>query len=186
MERQDKENQARNLLLIGAAGRNVGKTTLAAALVEKMREWNRPVNAAKIITVERKGAPCPHGGRGCGACSLDSDFVLCREYAHTGGKDTARLLAAGADRVFLLRSLKTALPSAFAALQKENGGLPLIAESNSLRAAVSPALFVMLVRDSPPPKPSALAVMDRADIVVGLPFPVDLPENILKRFLRVR
>jgi hypothetical protein len=159
-----------NLVLIGSTGRNAGKTTLAVALVKKLREQGRPVNAAKVVTAERKGALCPRGGRGCGACALDSDFVLCEEYGAAAGKDTSLLLAAGAGRVFLLRALKQALPAALAALRETAGDALLIAESNSLRTAAKPALFVMLASDEAPPKPSARAVMPAADITLSAPF----------------
>jgi hypothetical protein len=159
----------RNLILIGSTGRNAGKTALAVALIKQLRERRR-VNAAKVITVEEKGALCPRGGTGCGACSLEQDFALCEEHASLTGKDTAQLLRAGANRVFLLRSVKRALPGAFATLCGQAGGELLIAESNSLRTVVRPALFVMLIDGSVPPKPSAQAVLKDADIIVSAPF----------------
>ncbi|MDR1468942.1 MAG: hypothetical protein LBT00_06580 [Spirochaetaceae bacterium] len=173
---------ARNLILIGSTGRNAGKTTLAAALIKKLREQH-PVNAAKIITVERKGALCPRGGTGCGACSLERDFVLGEEHACLTGKDTAQLLMAGANRVFLLRSLKRTLSGAFAALRDQAGSEMLIAESNSLRTVVKPALFVMLTEGGVCPKPSAQAVMKDADLVVSAPFTDNDLARILARIL---
>jgi hypothetical protein len=168
------ENTRHNLVLVGSTGRNAGKTTLAVALIKKLCEQDRPVNAAKVITVERKGALCPRGGEGCGACSLESDYVLCEEYGTAIGKDTSKdtsqLLAAGAKRVFLLRSLKQALPVAFAAMREKTGDALLIVESNSLRTVMKPALFVMLAGCGVPPKPSARAVMQAADITVNTPF----------------
>jgi hypothetical protein len=159
----------RNFILIGSTGRNTGKTTLASALIKKLRERS-PVNAAKIITVERKGALCPRGGVGCGVCSLERDFVLCEEHDCLSGKDTAQLLMAGANRVFLLRSLKSALFGAFAVLRGQTGNKILVAESNSLRTVVKPALFVMLTDGSVRPKFSAQAVMKDADLIISAPF----------------
>jgi hypothetical protein len=178
-----------NLVLIGGTGRNAGKTALAAALIKKLRE-RCPVNAAKIITVARKGALCPREnagrgagcGAGCGACSLEGDFALCEEHAYLTGKDTAQLLMAGANRVFFLRSLKRALPGAFAELRGQAGSGLLIAESNSLRTVVRPALFVMLANSGIPPKPSAQAVMKDADLIVSAPFTQD---DLARVFLRV-
>jgi hypothetical protein len=181
---------ARNLILIGSTGRNAGKTVLATALIKRLRSRRR-VNAAKIITVEEKGALCPRGGAGCGACSLEQDFALCEEHAAlTGkdaeaGKDTAQLLMAGANRVFLLRSLKRALPGAFAALCGQAGSELLIAESNSLRTVARPALFVMLTDGGVPPKPSAQAVLKDADIVVPAPFTENDLAAILARLDRI-
>jgi hypothetical protein len=180
MDRQNRE-KAQNIILIGGTGRNAGKTALATALVRKLRGQDRPVNAAKVVTVERKGSLCPRGGEGCGACSLDSDFVLCEEYEAATGKDTSQLLHAGAGRVFLLRSLKAALPEAFAAMREKAGESLLIVESNSLRTVISPALFVMLVDEGTQPKPSARAVMKDADIIISAPFTDDAPADILAR-----
>jgi hypothetical protein len=168
-----------NLILIGSTGRNAGKTTLAVALIKKLRE-RHPVNAAKVITVEQKGALCPRGGKGCGACSLESDFVLCEEHSQLTGKDTAQLLTAGANRVFLLRSLKSALPGAFAELRDQTGDETLIVESNSLRTVVKPALFVMLA-DGERPKPGAQAVMEAADFIIPAPFTENDLERIFAR-----
>jgi hypothetical protein len=165
----DGKTSPRNLVFIGGTGRNAGKTALAVALVKKLREEGRAVNAAKVVTVERKGALCPRGGEGCGACSLESDFALCEETDTIADKDTSQLLAAGAGRVFLLRSLKRVLPAAFAVMCEKAGDALLVVESNSLRTAVKPDLFVMLV-DGGPPKPSARAVMRDADITVNTPF----------------
>ena len=198
--RKETVETARNLILIGGTGRNLGKTTLAAALIRKLRE-QCPVNAAKIITVEQepeqkqKGTLCPRGGKGCGACSLESDFVLCEErlceehlteHACLTGKDTAQLLMAGANRVFLLRSLKRALSGAFAELRRQAGTPLLIAESNSLRTVVRPALFVMLTDSGlsfkpRAPKPSAQAVMKDADLIVPAPFTEQDLARILAR-----
>jgi hypothetical protein len=171
---------AQNVILIGSTSRNAGKTTLAAALVKKLRE-RCPVNAVKIITVEQKGARCPRGGIGCGACSLERDFALCEEQDGLSGKDTAQLLTAGANRVFLLRSLKTALFSAFTVLCGKAGSGLLIAESNSLRTVVKPAFFVMLTEDGIRPKPSAQAVMKDADLIVPAPFTENDLADILAR-----
>lgn len=175
---------AREVILIGAGGRNAGKTALAAALIRELRGRGCPVNAAKVITVAHKGALCPRGGRGCGACSLESDFALCEERDCATGKDTALLLAAGASRVFLLRSLKEALGAAFFALRTMSGGGPLIVESNSLRTVIHPALFVMLLDEDVPPKPSAQAVMQKADMVVAAPFTEAALREILARIDR--
>jgi hypothetical protein len=181
MDNHSRET-VRNLILIGSTGRNAGKTTLAAALIKKLRERS-PVNAAKIITVDQKGARCPRMGAGfgpdCGACSLEGDFVLCEEQDGLTDKDTAQLLRAGASRVFLLRSLKRALFGAFAALRGQAGSGPLIAESNSLRTVVKPAFFVMLTDGGIRPKPSAQAVMKDADLIVSAPF----TENDIARIL---
>jgi hypothetical protein len=103
---------AKRMILIGSSGRNSGKTTLAVELIRRL-QTQFPLVGLKITSIEKQDALCPRGGSGCGACSLNTPFVICEECQAEGGKDTAQLLAAGADKVFWLRSLRAALPDGF-------------------------------------------------------------------------
>ena len=51
------------MLMIGAAGRNVGNTELACALIRKYSA-ERPVTGIKVTTVTRRDGTCPRGGTG--------------------------------------------------------------------------------------------------------------------------
>jgi hypothetical protein len=164
-----KKIKAPRLVLIGSSGRNSGKTTLAIALIRRLRA--RGIIGLKITSVEKLGALCPRGGEGCGACALDRPFVLCEETQKNSGKDTAELLAAGADKVFWLRCLRDSLADAFDEFQKTIGdGAVIICESNSLRLYVEPGLFIMLHEVSGEMKDSAKKVIPLADIVIRSPF----------------
>ena len=57
-----------NMLLVGAAGRNAGKTEFTCRLIEIFRQEHEII-AAKITAVDRTDGTCPRGGRGCGVCS---------------------------------------------------------------------------------------------------------------------
>jgi hypothetical protein len=174
------------MLLIGSSGRNAGKTSLATALISRW-QGRFPVVALKITTADREGG-CHRGAEGCGVCtSLRADYVLDEETDRSSDKDTAKLLAAGAEQVFWLRSRSFALKAGYAAfLQKlegmENGAL-VICESNSLRELVRPGCFIML-RQEGAMKPSAAKVAPLADINVQSPFDPATLERFISR-LRV-
>ena len=104
------------MLMIGSAGSNVGKTELACAL---LRKFSKKVDiiGIKVTTIKDKDGQCPRGGKGCGVCSsLDGDFNITEETNSESDKDTAKLLAAGASRVFWLRTMQTHLKDAVNAL----------------------------------------------------------------------
>jgi hypothetical protein len=156
------------MLLIGASGKNSGKTTLAG---ECIRQWKdvAPITALKITTVSHRGACCPRGGEGCGACvNIPSEFVLEEETGAAPGKDTARLLQAGARRVFWLRSLRASLEKGFSCfLEQAPEDSLIICESNSLRELVKPGCFIMLHNHrGGAMKPSAAKVAALADLTL--------------------
>jgi hypothetical protein len=168
------------LILIGSTGRNSGKTYLAAKLIRRFN--GTPLTVLKITGIERRNGPCPRGGEGCGACTLDEDFCLDEELSTGGTKDTSLLLAAGAKRVFWLRCLRSAIDRGFAAfLERSGGGGPIICESNSLREALTPAFFIM-IRDSSGKeiKPSAQKVFEKADFILQSPISEENIEELLK------
>ncbi|HPO12003.1 MAG TPA: hypothetical protein PLI09_01055 [Candidatus Hydrogenedentes bacterium] len=155
---------APNMLLIGAADRNAGKTVFACEVIRRFREV--PVLGAKVTAVQERDGKCPRGGQGCGVCSsLEGDFCLTEETETSGAKDTQRLLASGAQRVFWLRVLKQHLETGTQALLDALGpDTPVICESNSLRHAVKPGLFLMIQhRESNTFKVSAQGVRQYAD-----------------------
>lgn len=156
------------MLMIGSTGRNSGKTLLACALIERFRS-RQEIVGIKVTAVDRTDGTCPRGGQGCGVCSsLTDDYCITEETDTGSGKDTARLLAAGARRVFWLRVRKTRLEAGIRALLDLAGDAPLICESNSLRQAVIPGLFLITrEQGSAAWKESARAVRRHADRVVN-------------------
>ncbi|MGB2807956.1 MAG: molybdenum cofactor guanylyltransferase [Sedimentisphaerales bacterium] len=153
------------MLMIGSAGANVGKTELACALIKKFGKTT-DITGIKVTTIRAKDGQCPRGGQGCGVCSsLDGDFDIMEETDSNSEKDTARLLAAGAKRVFWLRVMKQRLEKGLASLRDIIGPDAVsICESNSLRQVVEPGLFLMVKgRDSKTWKSSARNVKKYAD-----------------------
>jgi hypothetical protein len=156
------------MLLIGAAGRDAGKTTFACELIRRFSD--APVMGAKVTAVQESDGTCPRGGQGCGVCSsLKESYCLTEETESCGDKDTQRLFASGARRVFWLRVLKAELElGAHALLDALGPDTPVICESNSLRHAVTPGVFIMLKHlGGKAVKASARGVWQYADAVVS-------------------
>jgi molybdopterin-guanine dinucleotide biosynthesis protein A len=156
------------MLMIGSAGANVGKTELACALIKKI-DKTTDITGIKVTTIKAKDGQCPRGGEGCGVCSsLDGDFCITEETDSNSHKDTARLLSAGAKRVFWLRVMKQSLKEGITALLVIIGPEAIsICESNSLRKVVEPGLFLMVrARNSKSWKSSARNVKKYADKII--------------------
>ncbi len=133
------------MLMIGSAGINAGKTVLACEVIKKFCKSTN-ITGIKVTTIKAKDGTCPRGGRGCGVCSsLDGDFCITEELRRNSSKDTSRLLAAGAHRVFWLRVMRSHLQLGLTALLSITGPDTIsVCESNSLRYVVEPGLFLMV------------------------------------------
>jgi hypothetical protein len=156
------------MILIGATGKNAGKTVAACAIIKaiiKAKVQGSSLTALKVTTAGSHGSSCHRGGEGCGACVFEGNFVLSEELNPAPAKDTARLLAAGAERVFWLRAKRPCLASGFKTfLDKMPNDSIILGESNSLREVVKPGLFLMLNNTNEPIKPSARKVWPYADL----------------------
>jgi hypothetical protein len=157
------------MLMIGSAGANVGKTELACAILRKFSRIDPDIVGVKVTAINEKKGQCPRGGEGCGVCSsLDDAFLITEETDTSSGKDTSRLLAAGAARVYWLRVLRSHIDQGLAALFEVLGtNVSSICESNSLRHVVEPGLFLVAESNSSGTwKPSALQVKKFADRII--------------------
>jgi hypothetical protein len=163
------------LIVVGGHSRNIGKTSVVAGLVRKLRD--RKWNALKITQYGH--GICTSKGEACG-CEGEADpehpFALSEEY-EPGGTDSGRFLAAGAERSFWLRVPSGELSRAAATVRKirarsEN----LIVESNSVLELLDPDVFLMLLdftcQDF---KPSSLRFLDRADAFVVIDRGINAP-----------
>jgi molybdenum cofactor guanylyltransferase len=157
-----------NMLMIGSSGSNVGKTELVCALLRQF-VGRHPIVGVKVTATASREQACPRGGQGCGVCSsLDAPYRITEETDRRGEKDTAKLLAAGAGRVYWLRVLRAHLPEGLTALLEAVGrDAVMICESNSLRHVVEPGLFLLVDRTNGKSwKQSARQVRQHADCVV--------------------
>ncbi len=156
------------MLMVGASGRNAGKTEFACSVIRKFGRGHEIVGA-KVTTIGERGGACPRGGEGCGVCSsLEGNYCIVEETGALPGKDTSRLLAAGARRVFWLRVLREHLDEGLGALLERIGiGTITVCESNSLRLVAEPDLFfIVKARADEGCKRSAKNVMQYVDRVV--------------------
>jgi len=157
-----------NMALIGATGRNVGKTTLACALIERLRQ-QFTVIGVKVTTVDTKDGLCPRGGHGCGTCaSLEGNYEIVEESHSEGQKDTQLMRQAQAARVFWIKALRSHLHEAtLALLERVDQGCVIVCESTGLRAHVEPGLFLLTDSESvTDPRPSAQEFRHLADRVL--------------------
>lgn len=156
------------MVMIGAAGRNVGKTEYACDLIRAVAPTQLVVGL-KVTTIAERNGRCPRGGAGCGVCtSLKGDFCLTEERDAESGKDTCRMLNAGAQHVFWLRVLKHALNAGVDALHAAlPPNVPVVCESNSLRNVLKPDLLLIIKEEnSTTIKQTAAHVMADANRII--------------------
>lgn len=157
-----------NILIIGSTGRNTGKTEFACRVIEKQSVRNQIIGV-KVIPVDKSAENCHRGLEGCGLCnSLTGDYEIIEEKGADSSKDTARMLKAGAAKVYLLIADRIFLEKGIGAIlsmlpEKQ----PVVIESNSIRRVLKPGLFVVIKKpkgDSV--KRSCAEVIDFADKVI--------------------
>ncbi len=152
------------LVVVGGHSRNIGKTSVVAGLIRRLRDQNW---TALKITQYGHGV-CSHVGEACG-CETEPEhpFALSEEYEHSR-TDSGRFLAAGAARSFWLRTPMGELSRAKTTLSKITGsGGNIIIESNSVVEFLNPDVFLMILDFSCGDfKPSSLRYMDRADAFI--------------------
>lgn len=158
-----------NMVIIGAASRNVGKTEFACELIRR-NAATHSVYGIKVTTVQDLDGSCSRGGHGCGACSsLKDNYCITEEGPADGQKDTNRMRRAGARKVWWLRVLHDHLEAGLMrVLERIPAHALVVCESNSARAVLEPGLF-LVVRElgATAMKPSCQAVLHHADRVVG-------------------
>jgi hypothetical protein len=100
-------------IVIGGHSRNVGKTSVVAGLIAALPEFQW---TALKITQYGHGI-CSANGQPCDCATNDHSWAISEEKNRDGDSDTARFLAAGAAKVWWVRTeredlLKPCLPSA--------------------------------------------------------------------------
>src|SRR6185369_17879064 len=169
------------LVVVGGHSRNIGKTSLVAGLIRKLRD--RKWTAVKITQYGH--GVCSNEGKSCDCAPTDAEhpFALSEEY-EPNKTDSGRFLAAGAERSFWLRTPAGELARAAATLRKILDSTEhVIVESNSVVELVQPDVFLMLLDFSCQDfKASSLRFMDRADAYVVIDRGINAPlwEDIAK------
>ena len=162
-----------NMLMVGAAGRNLGKTTFICRAIERLSK-TRSIVAIKVTAFDDADGEIVVETQKCQTYkTLQGRFMVTREGEEPDEKDTHRMLHAGAQQVYWLRTLKSALDDGMQALfaQLRADGVALetaciICESNSARKAVEPGMFVIVRQEGDDFKPSCAEVYDDADRII--------------------
>ncbi len=169
------------MLMVGAGDRNAGKTEFVCSLIRKFSSRYNIIGM-KVTSIDAVNSGCPRGGYGCSVCSsLEDHYDITEETNGRVDKDTCRMLAAGAARVFWLRALKTHLKKGILALLNVIGdNAILVCESNSMRRVVEPEVFMMIkdsdVEDWKSSAKDVAQYVDRNVFFDGNEFDIDMDE----------
>lgn len=151
----------KNLLVVGGAGRNVGKTEFACQLINRIAAFH-PVYGLKVSAIypDESMFHGNHGARG----------VVRQVFEETQRdipKDTGRMLRAGAERVFFLCCRNEEVEREYCRFrEKMTAVAPIICESNSLADYVRPGLRLMIVPQDGEIKPRVVEKLQLADLVI--------------------
>ncbi len=150
------------LLMVGATGRNSGKTELIAGVIGKFcKEYK--IIGIKVSTYYGNDEQF-HGQN---QKHLKDKFIIEKDTDDKSGKNTARMLSAGASEVYWLKSkiehLEDAICELISGLDKNTY---IVCESNSLSKVAIPDVFIMIHNNQSPVKNSAADVIDMADVIV--------------------
>src|SRR5665213_1350667 len=152
------------IVVVGGHTRNIGKTSVVAGLIAALpdRRWT----AIKITQFGHN--VCSANGEPCDCETADHTIAISEERSRTSGTDSARYLAAGAERSLWVRTRQGQLAEAMPRLRTliaDAGNI--IIESNSILRFLRPDIFISVLDPSVADfKPSALRYLDRADAVV--------------------
>ena len=157
-----------NILIIGSAGRNIGKTEFACKIIKKHSTLKKIIGV-KIVPVDKNEGNCHRRIEGCGLCdSLKGDYEIIEETEKNLSKDTSRMLKAGAKKVYLLLVNKNSLKQGIDAILKIVPKKSLIViESNSIRKVLEPGLFIVIKKlMNKSVKQSCIDVIELADKII--------------------
>jgi len=152
------------IIVIGGHSRSVGKTSVVAGLIAALPEFHW---TALKITQYGHGI-CSADGQACDCATGDHSWAITEEKNRAGDSDTSRFLAAGAARVWWVRTEQGRLAEAMPVVreklaQAEN----VILESNSILKFVRPDVYLTVLDPSTPDfKVSAREFLDRATAVI--------------------
>lgn len=131
-----------NLLLIAGTGRNTGKTTLACSIINKF--------SSDFQIIGLKISPHFHGGtESLKLLSGNKFFNIYEEISANTGKDSSKMLKAGAYKVYYIETNDEHLLPAFLKFKKITPpGYPIVCESPALRNYINPDIFIIVDSES--------------------------------------
>ena len=150
-----------NILLVSGNGRNSGKTSLACKIIENFAV-SQQITALKIS---------PHYHKvdeNKSIIAKEKGYVILKEKSCNSGKDSSRMLIAGAKEVYYIQSDDENLNEAFHAVMKiiDDNSL-IVCESGGLRRKINPGVFLLLNRkDVKEFKPGVKGLISLADRII--------------------
>ncbi len=152
------------VVVIGGHSRNIGKTSVVAGLIARLPQYRW--TAFKITQYGHSF--CTANGEPCDCQTDDHTLAVSEERSRTSGTDTARFLAAGAERPIWVRTRIGRLAEAMPRIRKELAAAEnTIMESNSILQFLKPDLYLtVLDAGTADFKDSARLFLDRADAVL--------------------
>jgi len=153
-----------SLVIIGGHSRSVGKTSVVAGLIAALPEFRW---TALKITQYGHGI-CSANGQACDCATNDHSWAISEERNSTGDSDTSRFLAAGAARVWWVRTEQGRLAEAMPMLREKLAGTEnVIMESNSVLKFLRPDVYLTVLDPGNADfKNSAREFLDRATAVI--------------------
>ena len=151
-------------VVIGGHSRSVGKTSVVSGLIAALPEFDW---TAVKITQYGHGI-CSANGLACDCATGDHSWAISEEHKGAEESDTARFLAAGAARVFWVRTEQGRLAEAIPALRHRlERAHNVIIESNSVVRFLRPDLYLTVLNPATADfKTSAREFLDRADAII--------------------
>ncbi len=152
------------VVVVGGHSRNVGKTSVVAGLISRLREYNW---TALKITQYGHGI-CSKNGQPCDCVRADHSWAITEEKDRSGESDTSRFLVAGAERAWWVRTQQGRLDEAMPTLHRRLEGTGnVIFESNSVLRFIQPDLYLTVLDPGNADfKPSAEKFLSRANAVI--------------------
>lgn len=130
------------MIMIGGNSRNSGKTTMVCKIITNLAASHNVIGLK--VTSVRPGEETKHGSHNEESLA---DFTIFEELDSESGKDTSRMLRAGASKVFYIRVSENFIEEAVLHfLSKYINKQIVVCESRSLRNIVVPGLFLMMIR----------------------------------------
>jgi len=153
-----------SLVIIGGHSRSVGKTSVVAGLIAALPEFRW---TALKITQYGHGI-CSADGQACDCATNDHSWAISEENNSTGDSDTARFLAAGAARVWWVRTEQGRLAEAMPTVREKLAEAEnVIMESNSVLKFLRPDVYLTVLDPANADfKNSAREFLDRASAVI--------------------
>jgi hypothetical protein len=162
MHRESVRRCFMSIVVIGGHSRSVGKTSVAAGIIRALPElhWT----AAKITQYGH--GICGADGEACDCATADHAWAITEERNPAGESDTSRFLAAGARKVWWVRTQQGRLAEP-ALRERLAGAENVILESNSVLRFLRPDLYVTVLDPATADfKSTAQEFLDRADAVI--------------------